>query len=210
VTTSPLDDLFNASAGGDFFSQEIQNQRFEVTKIEAGGSKSGGDPQLKANLTARGGPEDGKVIIHRMTYKKDGSEGAKSILNRSLAALGVTPEFAKQVASGVPEESQVITLFIEVAKVAKGRFVRADTVKQGGDGEYKDRVQVSYALKADDTVTLAQLGGPDPVTPPPAVAAETDEVAALRAQLAALETAKHPPAQGAQVAPAVAVDSPPF
>lgn len=179
MTTSPLDDLFGAEAGGDFISIPLTDQRFEITKAEAGPSKAG-DPQFKMTLTARGGPADGQLLIHRMTFKADGSAGGWSIVNRSLAAMGITPEFAQQVAANVPVGSQVLTLFIEAAKVVVGRTVLADIAAQGGDGAYAARMQVQYNLKADTnapTAAPAAVEAPAVNVAPAAVAVDVPPAA---------------------------------
>lgn len=199
MTTSPLDDLFGATAGGEFVDTAATNQRFEVTKAEAQPSK-GGDPQIKLTLTARGGPSDGKLLIHRMTFKADGSPGGWSITNRSLTALGITPEFAAQVAGNAPAGSQVLTLFIEAAKVIVGRFVLADVAAQGGDGAYADRMQVQYALKPDTTPVTAGLGVQSQAPAPTSAAVE----------VAAAVPPPAPATTVAVVAGSTPADAPPF
>jgi hypothetical protein len=165
MTTSPLDDLFGAQGGGDFLDVP-GSYEFEVTKAEAKASANG-KPQLKLTMKIANGPQEGKTLIHTLTYSPE-SEMAKSILWRSLQALGITQEFAQQVAANLPAGAMINTLFLEAAKVIVGRHVTAVTAKDSGNPieEYRERVKVQFDLKPVKTAAPVPppVVQPEPVT----------------------------------------------
>lgn len=171
MTTSPLDDLFGASGGGDFLD-EGGTYLFEVTKAEQKNSGTG-KPALKISAKVVEGPKEGKSIIHQLTYSPE-SEAALSIMWRSLQALGITEEYARSVVSQLPPTAQIAGLFDQVSKILVGRRFIADTAKDSDNKnpEYRDRIKVSWALKP--AVTQAAPVAPAPVaeTPTPAPAPE--------------------------------------
>lgn len=147
MTNSPLDDLFGASGGGDFLD-EAGTYDFVISKAEAKTSGNG-KPQIKLNMKVVGGPQDGKTLVHTLTYSPE-SEVALSIFARSLAAWGANQDFARQVAAQLPEGAQIATFVTEAAKLAVGRTVVATTApdKDNQREEYRDRQKVQWDLKA--------------------------------------------------------------